>query len=78
EQIAESDAYQNWNFNNKRKDEIGKMSRAFEKMIYKIQEKEEHLLAQNEELQAQQDELESQQSELEHLLNMTKNREAQL
>ncbi|WP_044338280.1 ATP-binding protein [Rossellomorea aquimaris] len=78
EQIAESDAYQNWAFNNKRKDEIGKMSRAFEKMIYKIQEKEEHLLAQNEELQAQQDELESQQSELEHLLNMTKNREAQL
>ncbi|WP_211201328.1 ATP-binding protein [Bacillus sp. NTK074B] len=78
EQIAENDAYQKWTFNNKRKDEIGKMSRAFEKMIYKIQEKEEHLLAQNEELQAQQDELESQQSELEHLLNMTKNRESQL
>ncbi|MCA1061299.1 response regulator [Rossellomorea aquimaris] len=78
EQIAENDAYQQWNFENKRKDEIGKMSRAFEKMIYKIQEKEEHLLAQNEELQAQQDELESQQSELEHLLNMTKNRESQL
>ncbi|RBP05588.1 ATP-binding protein [Rossellomorea aquimaris] len=78
EQIAENDSYQKWTFENKRKDEIGKMSRAFEKMIYKIQEKEEHLLAQNEELQAQQDELESQQSELEHLLNMTKNREAQL
>ncbi|MCR8847793.1 ATP-binding protein [Rossellomorea sp. SC111] len=78
EQIAENEAYQQWSFENKRKDEIGKMSRAFEKMIYKIQEKEEHLLAQNEELQAQQDELESQQSELEHLLNMTKNRESQL
>ncbi|MGG3912587.1 ATP-binding protein [Rossellomorea vietnamensis] len=78
EQIAENEAYQQWSFEYKRKDEIGKMSRAFEKMIYKIQEKEEDLLAQNEELQAQQDELESQQSELEHLLNMTKNRESQL
>ncbi|PFG04742.1 ATP-binding protein [Bacillus sp. es.034] len=78
EHIAENEAYQQWSFEYKRKDEIGKMSRAFEKMIYKIQEKEEHLLTQNEELQAQQDELESQQSELEHLLNMTKNRESQL
>ncbi|PFA67451.1 histidine kinase [Bacillus sp. AFS015802] len=78
EQIAENEAYQKWSFDHKRKDEIGKMARAFEKMIYKIQEKEEHLLAQNEELQAQQDELESQQSELEHLLTMTKNRESQL
>ncbi|TMU84390.1 response regulator [Bacillus sp. BHET2] len=78
EQIAENETYQQWSFENKRKDEIGKMSRAFEKMIYKIQEKEEHLLAQNEELVAQQDELESQQSELEHLLNITKNREMQL
>jgi signal transduction histidine kinase/ActR/RegA family two-component response regulator/CHASE3 domain sensor protein len=78
EQIAENEAYQQWSFENKRKDEIGKMSRAFEKMIYKIQEKEEHLLAQNEELVAQQDELESQQSELEHLLSITKNRESQL
>lgn len=78
EQIAENEVYQQWSFENKRKDEIGKMSRAFEKMIYKIQEKEEHLLSQNEELIAQQDELESQQSELEHLLNMTKSRESQL
>jgi signal transduction histidine kinase/ActR/RegA family two-component response regulator len=78
EQIAENESYQQWSFENKRKDEIGKMSRAFEKMIYKIQEKEEHLLAQNEELVAQQDELESQQSELEHLLSITKNRESQL
>ena len=78
ERIAENESYQNWSFDNKRRDEIGKMSRAFEKMIYKIQEKEEHLLAQNEELQAQQDELESQQSELEHLLSVTKNRESQL
>ncbi|WRP06080.1 ATP-binding protein [Rossellomorea aquimaris] len=78
EQIADNEAYQQWSFENRRKDEIGKMSRAFEKMIYKIQEKEEHLLAQNEELIAQQDELESQQSELEHLLIMTENREKQL
>ena len=78
ERIADNESYQNWSFDNKRRDEIGKMSRAFEKMIYKIQEKEEHLLAQNEELFAQQDELESQQSELEHLLSVTKNRESQL
>ncbi|NMH68972.1 response regulator [Bacillus sp. RO3] len=78
EQIADQETYQQWSFENKRKDEIGKMSRAFEKMIYKIQQKEEDLLAQNEELVAQQDELESQQTELEHLLMMTKNREKHL
>jgi signal transduction histidine kinase/CheY-like chemotaxis protein len=78
ESIAETDTYKNWSFDHTRRDEIGKMSRAFEKMISKIQEKEEDLLTQNEELIAQQDELESQQSELEHLLNVAKFREEQL
>ncbi|MGR3765756.1 ATP-binding protein [Rossellomorea sp. NS-SX7] len=78
EKIAEDETYQRWSFENNRKDEIGKVSRAFEKMIQRIQLKEEDLLAHNEELVAQQDELESQQSKLEHLLNVAKIRELQL
>ncbi len=78
EQIAEDETNQRWSFENNRKDEIGKVSRAFEKMIHRIQLKEEDLLAQNEELVAQQDELESQQSKLEHLLTVAKLREQQL
>ena len=47
-----------------REDELGMLSRSFEKMIRSIQENEQNLLAQNEELIAQQDELQSQQEEL--------------
>jgi signal transduction histidine kinase/CheY-like chemotaxis protein/CHASE3 domain sensor protein len=78
ERIAEDESYKRWSFENNRKDEIGKVSRAFEKMIHRIQLKEEDLLAHNEELVAQQDELELQQSKLEHLLNVAKSREQQL
>ncbi|MBD2847749.1 response regulator [Paenibacillus sp. IB182496] len=47
-----------------RRDEIGDLARAFERMVGDIQHKEEELVAQNEELQAQQDELQAQQEEL--------------
>lgn len=49
----------------KRKDELGVLSVAFQKMVESIQEKEQGLVAQNEELIAQQDELHAQQHELE-------------
>ncbi|KMK92667.1 ATP-binding protein [Rossellomorea marisflavi] len=76
--IAETGTYQNWTFNKDRHDEIGQLSRAFEKMIFTVQEKEEHLVSQNEELQAQQDELEVQQEELERLLHLARDRGEQL
>ncbi|MCF6138269.1 ATP-binding protein [Pseudalkalibacillus berkeleyi] len=85
EKFAEDESYNQITFDTVRKDEIGKLSVAFEKMIHTIQEKEEHLLQQNEELIAQQDELiaqqdelESQQAELEHVVEVMQNRERQL
>lgn len=78
ESFSKSEELHQWNFATNRKDEIGTLSRAFEKMIYSIKEKEEHLVAQNEELQAQQDELEQQQDELELLLEKMKQREKEL
>ncbi|MFJ8064729.1 ATP-binding protein [Psychrobacillus sp. NPDC096426] len=50
--------------NTNRKDELGILSVAFQKMVNSIQEKEQDLLAQNEELIAQQEELVAQQEEL--------------
>ncbi|WP_394232198.1 ATP-binding protein [Niallia oryzisoli] len=55
--------------NDIREDELGTLSRAFEKMIRSIQENEQNLVAQNEELIAQQDELHVQKDELEFALN---------
>ena len=57
-----------------RKDELGLLSKAFEKMSRSIQEKEQDLSAQNEELLAQQDELQAQQSELEEALETMQSR----
>lgn len=51
-----------------RKDEIGKLSRAFHEMAQSMQQKEEELMAQNEELLAQQETLEYQQQQLEQSL----------
>ncbi|WP_391206322.1 ATP-binding protein [Psychrobacillus sp. L4] len=50
--------------NGNRKDELGTLSIAFQKMINSIREKEQDLMASNEELIAQQDELLAQQDEL--------------
>ena len=47
-----------------RKDELGNLSVAFQKMVNSIQEKEQDLMAHNEELIAQQEELVAQQEEL--------------
>ena len=47
-----------------RKDELGTLSVAFQKMVKSIQDKEQDLLAHNEELIAQQEELQAQQQEL--------------
>ncbi|MFJ8234635.1 ATP-binding protein [Ureibacillus sp. NPDC094379] len=47
-----------------RKDELGRLSVAFKKMMNSIQDKEQNLLAHNEELLAQQEELQAQQEEL--------------
>jgi signal transduction histidine kinase/ActR/RegA family two-component response regulator len=58
-----------------RKDELGLLSKAFEKMSKSIQEKEQDLHAQNEELLAQQDELQAQQNELVEALEMMKKSE---
>lgn len=61
----------NVNFVSDRKDELGKLSEAFKKMVRTLQSKEQDLLGQNEELIAQQDELEAQKVELENaLLNL--------
>lgn len=61
--FAHGDRFQLGHLN--REDEIGALSRSFDKMMGQIQNKEEELLSQNEELQAQQDELQAQQEELE-------------
>ena len=68
-----------------RKDEVGMLSRSFEKMIRSIQENEQNLLAQNEELIAQHDELQAQQEELiaqndelEHAVDLIQANEATL
>ena len=51
-----------------RKDELGTLSVAFQRMVESIQDKEQDLLAQNEELIAQQEELQAQQEELQSTL----------
>ena len=61
-----------------RDDELGLLSKAFEKMSRSIQEKEQHLSAQNEELIAQQDELQAQQGELEEALETMQSHELEL
>lgn len=61
-----------------RQDELGLLSKAFEKMSRSIQEKEQDLSARNEELLAQQDELQAQQSELEEALEMMQSKELDL
>lgn len=61
-----------------RKDELGLLSIAFEKMTKSIQEKEKDLSSQNEELLAQQDELHAQQLELEEALELAQKREFDL
>jgi len=53
-----------------RKDELGILSVAFEKMVQSIQDKEQDLVAHNEELIAQQDELQAQQQELQSTLEV--------
>ncbi|ANB61245.1 ATP-binding protein [Anoxybacteroides amylolyticum] len=78
DQFAQDETYNEWQFASVRQDEIGRLSRAFQKMIYSIREKEESLVAQNEELIAQQDELESQQAELEQALEAMQLREQEL
>lgn len=78
EKFAQEETDVHWPFANERDDEIGKLSRAFQKMIYSIREKEDSLVAQNEELLAQQDELESQQAELEQALETMQRREEEL
>ncbi|MBS4174285.1 ATP-binding protein [Bacillus sp. FJAT-49736] len=52
----------------KREDEIGLLSKSFQQMVEKVQEKEQDLLAHNEELIAQQDELQAQQAELQNAM----------
>lgn len=58
-----------------RDDELGLLSKAFEKMSKSIQDKEQDLHAQNEELLAQQDELQAQQHELVEALEMMRKSE---
>lgn len=59
-----------------RKDELGTLAIAFEKMIKSVQEKEQDLVAHNEELIAQQEELQAQQEELQSLLvNISENKQ---
>jgi signal transduction histidine kinase/ActR/RegA family two-component response regulator len=61
-----------------RDDEVGMLSRSFEKMIKSIQENEQNLLAQNEELIAQQDELQMQKEELENAVHIIQTNETSL
>ena len=61
-----------------RKDELGVLSVAFQKMIQSVQEKEQDLVAQNEELLAQQDELHSQQDSLQATLDRLTENEQKL
>jgi len=62
----------------KRNDELGVLSRAFEKMSRSIQDKERFLSDQNEELVTQQEVLQKNQIELEEALKVTKIRELDL
>ncbi|SFA81030.1 MULTISPECIES: ATP-binding protein [unclassified Bacillus (in: firmicutes)] len=64
--------------NIERMDEIGILSTAFQRMVEKVQEKEQDLLSHNEELKAQQDELRSQQRELEETLETLRENEIKL
>ncbi|QOR68884.1 response regulator [Cytobacillus suaedae] len=61
-----------------RDDELGALSRSFNKMVQSIYENEQDLTSQNEELQAQQDELQSQQIELERAISIMQHRELEL
>ena len=61
-----------------REDELGTLSRSFEKMIKSIQANEEEMTAQNEELIAQQETLNRQQNQLQQLLEETKASEEKL
>lgn len=61
-----------------RNDELGTLSRSFNKMVQSIYENEQDLTAQNEELLAQQDELQSQQIELERAIFTMQHRELEL
>lgn len=69
----------------KREDEIGTMSRSFNKMAETLRENERHLIEKNHELQAQQEELiaqqeelQAQQQELEEILEQTQQSEQHL
>ncbi|MEH7381961.1 ATP-binding protein [Bacillus sp. JJ1533] len=62
----------------KRKDELGTLLIAFQKMAKSIQDKEQDLVAHNEELLAQQDELQAQQQELRATLEVLKENEQKL
>lgn len=66
------------NMNVDRMDEIGVLSTAFQRMVEKVQEKEQDLLSHNEELKAQQDELKTQQRELEDTLGTLRENESKL
>jgi signal transduction histidine kinase/CheY-like chemotaxis protein len=61
-----------------RKDELGTLSVAFQKMVCSIQDKEQDLVAHNEELIAQQDELQAQQEELQTVLRTLTENEQKL
>ena len=61
-----------------RKDELGTLSEAFQKMSKSIQDKEQDLVAHNEELIAQQDELQAQQQELQSTLEILSEKEHKL
>lgn len=61
-----------------RKDELGTLSIAFQKMVNSIQDKEQDLVAHNEELIAQQEELQAQQQELEATLEILTENQHQL
>lgn len=64
--------------NTNRKDELGILSVAFQKMVGSIQDKEQDLLVHNEELVAQQEELLAQQNELQTALSTVTSNEQKL
>ncbi|MBS4197763.1 ATP-binding protein [Lederbergia citri] len=66
------------NVDSNRKDELGTLSIAFQKMLESIHYKEQDLVAHNEELIAQQDELEAQQQELRATLEILTEKEQKL
>ncbi|GGM18885.1 hypothetical protein GCM10011351_00840 [Paraliobacillus quinghaiensis] len=68
----------NVNLISNRKDELGRLSVAFKKMVVSLQDKEQDLIGHNEELIAQQDEFEAQQVELETALANLKRSENNL